>query len=519
MTPRQQALKQVATAPPETAAEAVSPHPAGHRPSINPTIRLAAMLVGRSDDGGQAAQPYAGIRLTDVIGALSHALDMAEGQPLGHSVRTAMIGMRIGEVVGVPEVDRSALFFALLLKDLGSSANAAQLTRAHGADDRLFKAARRLTDWTDRSFAAKAFGPVSGGRTRLRQAWHAIRSIGQGQHAEHALAATRAERGASIAAMLAMPEATCTAIRAIDEHWDGNGTPHGLRGTAIPLLARIVGLAQTAEVFERAFNLNTAAQVVRERAARWFDPELVRAFETVAADGSFAAELQHADALAALRKYEPPTRVVYADELRLDTVAEAFARVIDAKSPFTARHSQNVSFLASRTAMELDLPSREVRALRRAGLLHDIGKLGVGNSILDKPSPLTAEERVEMEGHTRSTFEILRDVPRFARFAMLAASHHERLDGSGYHLGMRGGELSLGARILAAADVCEALSAVRPYRPAMPLDQVIHELRRAVAEGRLCPVAVGALTGWFNGLPNRPVHFASGGDSTSLFGI
>jgi HD-GYP domain-containing protein (c-di-GMP phosphodiesterase class II) len=163
--------------------------------------------------------------------------------------------------------------------------------------------------------------------------------------------------------------------------------------------------------------------------------------------------------------------------------------------------------------------SREVRALRRAALLHDIGKLGVGNSILDKAGPLTPAERTEMELHTQHTFGILRDVPRFARFAMLAASHHERLDGSGYHLGLDGEALSLPARILAAADVCEALSARRPYREAMPLDQVVAELKRAVGARRLCGVAVDALTGWFDGLPNQPVHLTSGGDSTSLFAI
>ena len=470
-------------------------------------------------DRQPGGEPYAGIRLTDVIGALSRALDMAEGQPRGHSIRTAMIGMQIGARVGVSEADRSALFYALLLKDLGSSANAAELTSTMGGDDRLLKAARKLTDWTDRSFFARISGSASAGRPRLAQTWRALQAIGQGRDTEHALAAARAERGAAIAAMLAMPQATCDAILSIDEHWDGNGTPRGLRGEETPLLGRIVGLAQTVEVFEQAFDVAAAYDVVRRRSGRWFDPELVAAFETMAGETAFWAELSHADALGALRKYEPPARVVYADELRLDTVAEAFARVIDAKSPFTARHSQNVSFLASRTATELELSSSEVRAIRRAGLLHDIGKLGVSNSILDKPSALTFAERMQMELHTRNTYEILRDIPRFARFAMLAACHHERLDGTGYHLALSANELSLPARILAAADVCEALSAARPYRTALPMDRVFHELKREGHAGRLCPVAVDALVGWFDGLPNQPVPFAAGTDSTSLLGI
>ncbi len=514
----------LATIQPGTETPLPGADPARGRPfpaaaDRGPVLQSPTLVLPTNQLAAAALEPYTGIRLTDVIGALSQALDMAEGQPVGHSIRTTMIGMRIGACVGVNESDRADLFFALLLKDLGSSANAAQLTTAHGGDDRAFKAERRLSDWTRRSFVARAFGPSSRGRTRLSQTWQAVRTIGYGHDAEHALASLRADKGASIAGMLAMPKATCDAIRSIDEHWDGNGTPLGLRGTAIPVLSRIIGLAQTVEVFERAFDVRTAYDVVRRRSARWFDPELVAALETMEDDVAFWSELSHADALSALRKYEPPARVVYADELRLDTVAEAFARVIDAKSPFTARHSQNVSFLATRTAMELDLPSREVRALRRAGLLHDLGKLGVSNTILDKSGPLAPAERAEMEQHTRRTFDILRDIPRFARFAMVAASHHERIDGSGYHVGFAGEQLSLAARVLAVTDVCEALSAARPYRGALPINQVIAELRKGAALGRLCPIAVNALVGWFEGLPTDPFQANTGGDSTSLIGI
>jgi putative nucleotidyltransferase with HDIG domain len=461
---------------------------------------------------------YAGIRLTDAIGALSHALDMAEGQPVGHSIRTAMIGMRLAGVLQLGVHDRNALFYALLLKDLGSSSNAAQLASFFGADDRALKAARRLIDWTDRRDVARfAFRHARGGWW-LARGWHALTRFHDADDAHQRMAETRASRGSVTAAMLAMPQATCDAIAATEEHWDGNGAPHGLRGEQIPLLSRIVGLAQTVEVFEQAFGVQTACEVARARSGRWFDPALVDALDSFAHDATFWERLRDADSLSALRSFEPPERVVYADELRLDTIAEAFARVIDAKSPFTARHSQNVSFLATRTAMELGMTSREVRALRRAGLLHDIGKLGVGNTILDKATALTPAELQAMQRHTRYTLEILRGVPRFARFAMLAASHHERLDGSGYHVGLTGDELTLSMRVLAAADVCEALSAARPYRAGLPVDVVLRHLDESVASGRLCPVAVGALKHWFIGLPDGPVALATT-DSTSLIGI
>lgn len=470
--------------------------------------------------GSKTEPAYAGIRLTDVIASLSYALDMSEGQPVGHSVRTAMIGMRIGSQLELSDQDRSALFYALLLKDLGSSSNAAQLSSHFGGDDRALKAARKLIDWTDRGDVARyAFRHALHGRSRVARGWHTLTQFGRPDEPEREMARTRSERGAAIAAGLAMSAPTCDAIRAAEEHWDGHGVPSGLRGDQIPLFARIVGLAQTVEVFEQAYGVQTAFEVAHARRGRWFDPALVDCLDTFAADAEFWGELRHADALSALRACEPPARVVYADELRLDTIAEAFAKVIDAKSPFTARHSHNVSFLAARTAMELDMTSREVRALRRAALLHDMGKLGVGNGILDKATALTSNEMAEMRRHTSYTLEILRGVPRFERFAVLAASHHERLDGSGYHVGLAGDELSLSVRVLAAADVCEALSAPRPYRGALPMDAVIRQLNEFVAEGSLCAVAVEALTGWFDGLPSSPVHVTSGGDSTSLFGI
>jgi len=462
---------------------------------------------------------YPGIRLTAVIGALSRALDMAEGQPVGHSIRTAMIGMRIAAVLRLPDHERNALFYTLLLKDLGSSSNASQLASLFGADDRALKAARRLIDWTDRRDVARYALRHARGGWWLTRGWHALTGIRRGHTAHHEMAMTRADRGAAISAMLAMPQETGAAIAAVEEHWDGNGAPRGLRGDAIPLFARITSLAQTIEVFEQAFDVRTALDVARARSGRWFDPELVAALDEFAADTGFWRQLGGADSLAALRQFEHPNRVVYADELRLDTVAEAFARVIDAKSPFTARHSQNVSFLATRTAMELGMTSREVRALRRAGLLHDIGKLGVGNTILDKATPLTGVEFAAMKRHTAHTLEILREVPRFARFAMLAAAHHERLDGSGYHLGLAGDRLTMSMRVLAAVDVCEALSAARPYRAALPVDQVLRRLDESVASGLLCGVAVEALKSWFTGVPDHPGPIDTGADSTSLIGI
>jgi putative nucleotidyltransferase with HDIG domain len=184
--------------------------------------------------------------------------------------------------------------------------------------------------------------------------------------------------------------------------------------------------------------------------------------------------------------------------------------VIDAKSPYTSRHSVNVSSIAVDVGRAMGVAGDDMHTLRRAALLHDIGKLGVSNRVLDKPAALDPDEWLSMRRHTGYTLEILKRVARFRQFAATAAAHHERLDGGGYHLGLQGEQLGTLARIIAVADVTEAISADRPYRAGMPVDEVKRILRILVVQGQLCPISVEALCGTFTGLPQEsPMEFAA----------
>ncbi|MES2304660.1 MAG: HD domain-containing phosphohydrolase [Gemmatimonadota bacterium] len=450
--------------------------------------------------------PIDGVRLSEVVGALSFALDLTEGQPMGHSVRSTLIGMRIGDTLGLTDEQKSALYYALLLKDLGCSSNAARLTSLFGADDRLLKHAHKLTDWTAGSGRAKlAFKFSVPGKSRLAKAWHLLMLGVNERGSAHQMMQQRCERGADIATLLQLPRGTSEAIRTLDEHWDGNGLPFGLRGSGIPMLGRIVSLAQTVEVFQNAFDVRTAYEMAHARRGRWFDPVLVDCLDAFQMDSDFWGRLRTTDTLKAVSALEPEERVIVADDARLDTVAEAFARVIDAKSPYTAQHSQNVATIAVTAATAMGMADKELRTLKRAALLHDIGKLGVSNTILDKPSALDPVEYETMKQHTRFTLEILKRVTRFRQFAATAAAHHERLNGDGYHLGLRGEELGPVARMIAVADVTEALSADRPYRAGMPLNETFVILEKLVREGHLCAAAVEGVTATFTGLASRDV--------------
>jgi len=422
------------------------------------------------------------IALSGVIGSLSHALDIAEGQPPGHAVRSCLIGMRLAAELELGDSERSDLFYALLLKDAGCSANANRMATLFAADDRTAKASSKLVDWTDSRSALvwslRTAAPGSGLRRRIE----VLRGIRDEGDVTRQFMEARCDRGAEIARMLFLSEETAAAIRSLDEHWDGRGMPDGLRGEEIPLAARILCLAQTVEVFHHSKGISAARQIAKRRRGRWFDPSLVDAFLGFCGDSAFWAGLEAPD----VSEWEPPDLALAGDDQRLDRIAEAFARVIDAKSTFTAQHSQRVAEIADGIAEVLGFCDDERRTLRRAGLLHDIGKLAISNRILDKPGKLTDEEFREIQTHPVHTLRILERAPCFAELADLATNHHEKLDGSGYPRQLDAADLDLSMRVLAVADVFEALTAARPYRGPLPAQEALAIIDRDVPD-RLDP--------------------------------
>jgi HD-GYP domain-containing protein (c-di-GMP phosphodiesterase class II) len=439
------------------------------------------------------------IRVSEVLGALSYALDLTEGQRPGHAVRTCAIGMRLADRIGLPAADRAPLFHALLMKDLGCSSNAARFAALFGADDHGLKCDVKTIDWP-RAMESFRFvaAHVAPGRAWPRRVWRALAVLVAGRDGQREIVRTRCERGAEIARQLEFSNDTIRAIRAVDEHWDGGGQPYSLERQEIPLLGRLVGLAETVEVFLSSYGAQAAFDMAVERRGRWFDPALVDALIGLRADGAFWHELMKGDELKLLAAWVPPDSVAVATDDYLDRVAEGFARVIDAKSPWTYCHSTGVADISAAVARSMGYGDSEIRTLRRAALLHDLGKLGVSNLILDKPGELTAQEQAIVRQHPEHTRQILMRVSGFRPLAELASSHHERLDGTGYHRGLDSRGLSRQSRILCTADICDALLATRPYRPGLPPERVVQIMRRQVGSGidpdcfdALCSVLVG----------------------------
>jgi HD-GYP domain-containing protein (c-di-GMP phosphodiesterase class II) len=433
------------------------------------------------------------LSVSSILSALSYALDLTEGHPRGHSARTCLIGMEIARVIGLPESQQQDLFYALLLKDAGCSANAERMFQVFGGDDQAAKRGAWERDWRTlsgkASYALKFAEPGGSLIARIKRF---VSLATSGRAVGRSIYKIRCDRGAEIAQGLGFSATTAEAIRSMDEHWDGGGYPEGLSGRNIPLLARIVGLAQVAEIFADQRGPQAALAVVRARRGRWFDPGLVTAFACVAADDSVWRRVTSRELDREVSDVEPQVLHFAVDEQRLDQIAAAFAGVVDAKSPFTFQHSERVAAFATSMGEILGLSRAERVRLKRAALLHDIGKLAVPNRILDKPGQLTEDEWGVVRLHPYYTYQILERVPVFGEFAFDASAHHERMDGRGYYRNLRGDQLSLPARILAAADKFDALSADRPYRQGMPPGRVCDVLS-ADAGFDLCPDCVTAV--------------------------
>jgi HD-GYP domain-containing protein (c-di-GMP phosphodiesterase class II) len=427
------------------------------------------------------------LRLAEVIGALSFALDLTEGQPRGHCLRCCWIGFHVGRELGLEEAALWDLYYTLLLKDAGCSSNAERLYELYAHDDLATKRHFKTVD-TDSlhqlaAFVVKHAAVGKGLATKLRTVGNLVL---HGERLATELVATRCERGAQIARDLGFSATVAAAIHSLDEHWNGKGRPQGLTGGAIPLGARIALLAQVADVFHHESGVDAALAEVVKRRGTWFDPAVVDALLRVGRDPTFWETLRAVDIDRRVFALEPASHVTTLDDDRLDAIAAGFAGVVDAKSHFTFGHSIRVAAYSDVVAKCFGVNEGRRRWLRRGALLHDIGKLGVSNAVLDKQGTLEPHEWLAIKAHPLFTEQILARITPFQELARIAGAHHERLDGQGYPRRLQGPSISLETRIITTADIFDAITAERPYRAAIPVPQALEmmeELRGRALDG------------------------------------
>jgi HD-GYP domain-containing protein (c-di-GMP phosphodiesterase class II) len=323
---------------------------------------------------------------------------------------------------------------------------------------------------------------VGAGRPPLRRVRMAAALVATGGRGAAEAMTAHCQVASAIARRLGLGPEVQEPLLHVFSRWDGRGIPGGTGGEALPLAIRLVHVASVAEVHHRGGGVDAAIAVARERAGGQFDPRLVEAFADCARellDG--LAEESSWDAVIAA---EPGLAgSLAADEL--DAALEAVADFADLKSPCFTGHSRGVTRLASTAAQAAGLPADAVTELRRAALVHDLGRTGVPNTIWDKPGPLTDAERERVRLHPYYTERMLARPEALARLGAIAACHHERLDGSGYHRSLPGSALPPAARMLAAADVYHAMTEARPHREALGPEAAVAELRGEVRAGRI----------------------------------
>ena len=262
----------------------------------------------------------------------------------------------------------------------------------------------------------------------------------------------------------------------------------------VKLNANCIYMVDRVDVLSLAFlvdqsNLLLGREEIRkkilDKRGDWFHPELVDAFLELSKSEAFwlSLEKEHVDGYVSVWLSETKAREMDFQELR--SIVRIFSYIVDAKSPFTKLHSDGVARLSRFLGTLFNLPEKNCEMLEFAGLLHDIGKLRQPDELLDKPSKLTPEEYAHIKRHSFDTYSILKNIHGLEEISKWAAQHHERVDGSGYPYHLENMGISFEARIVAVADVFQALAQNRPYRDPMTTDEIMEILNEMVDDGKL----------------------------------
>ncbi len=429
-----------------------------------------------------------GVRLTELLASMSLATDLGLGQPPEHMLRAARIGMRLGERLGLDTAALAALYDVSILTYVGCPVYGNEIASVFG-DDIDFRAHASDVDlggFPAMIFMLRRAGSGTSAFNRARQAAGLMASGGRSvieQMANHCSAA------GVLAERLGLSAEVRAGIEQSYARWDGKGVPADLAGDALALSARISHIAETAEVLHRTAGMGEAMEVVRSRSGTHFDPEVVTAL-TTDPESLFDGIDEHT--LDEILDVEPVERPMLTED-ELDRALEAIGDFCDLRCPYFAGHAQGTAELVASAAALLQLPPAETTLARRAALVHDIGRFGVPGTIWDKPGALSATDRERMRMHVYYVERIFQRPEPLRRVGLLAATHHERMDGSGYHRGVAGPMISTPAKILAAADAYHAMTQARPHRAALSAENAAQELRAEANQGRLDPATTDAV--------------------------
>lgn len=373
-----------------------------------------------------------------LLSSLSMAMDFSAHGIMRHHQRVALIALQIGKLYGLDAIQLNKVFIAAILHDAGSST------------------------WEEKDQLAKF--SFAGTINHCKKGYLLFK--------DH-------------------PLFDCIADIILHHHdrWHGIENDSSLIREQIPIESRIIHLADRIDVLIRddiyiLEQRKGICEAINKNSGVLFDPRLVEAFNDISLRECFWLDL-HSEFITDILAHHCPIEGKQMEISDVTALAQTMSKVIDFKSPFTRRHSAGVANVANFLGIKAGFPEEECELLRVSGLLHDLGKLGVPDYILNKPGKLTREEYNIMKRHTYYTYHILKMVEGFDTINSYASYHHETLNGQGYPFKIDSSELSIGSRIVAVADIFTALTEERPYRKPMDNKKVVSILHENVKKGAI----------------------------------
>ncbi|MEM7130539.1 MAG: HD domain-containing phosphohydrolase [Chloroflexota bacterium] len=447
------------------------------------------------------------LRLAELMASFSLAIDLGMGQPLDWVMRTCLLGTHLSQLLGLSSDECRQVYYLSLLKHIGCTSASSWQAELFGNELGMGQV---LT--VDTKNPVEVFPTIvkmaGQGQPLLARARYLRRALAAGPGAKDELSLIQCEVAGNLAGRLGFAQEMLYTLGQLFERWDGQGQPYQLKGDAIALPVRVIHLAYDAATLQLQADSETAINVVKKRSGRLYDPAIADVFLQAAPDLFAQLEVESTwDAILAA-EFELAT---WLSEEQFEDALLAIADFTDLKSPYLVGHSRGVATLAEEAARQCGLPDADATSLRRAGLLHDLGRVGVSSSIWNKPGKLTESEWERVRLHPYLTERILARSQVMAPLVDLAILHHERLDGSGYHRRLPAPMLPLTARILAAADAYHAMTEPRPHRPALSPDEAAAELRQDVKAGQFDAAAADAVLSATGHQVQRPRHATPGG--------
>ena len=427
-------------------------------------------------------------RRVEVLAGLSVAIDLGLGQPAEHMVRSAVIASGLADRLGLSRQQRGTVYYTSLLMWIGCHADSQEYANWFG-DDIAVRRDAYLVDATGLPFLRFVLGNVARGEPLPHRAKTMAALLRDARGQIRTMIHSHCTSAAELARHIGLGSEVERMLPFTFERYDGTGLPQGVAGEEIPIEMRVAQLADLAEVHQRMYGVEGAIAMARSRRGGQFDPAVVDAFASDA-EALFLAPGDDPWDRALSIAPDSETRL---DEVHLDALLAAIGDFIDLKCPFTLGHSRNVAALVQSAGEPLGLAADEVDAVRRAGHLHDVGRLGVSNGVWSKAGDLTGAEWERVRMHPYLTGRVLTGIPGLADVAAIARAHHEHLDGSGYPLGLAGAALGRPERLLAAAVAYQSALEPRPYRESHSPEAAAERLQERARTGALDGDSVDAI--------------------------